>query len=153
MTEWLTLEEIRRICVQLNASAGWTESEPIPDFDTRFPNILESCLATPQQTFDREFLYPTLIDQAAILFYLLVKNHPFQNGNKRIALTAMLVFLFLNGKYLSVHSDDLYRFTVTIAESDPRQKDRASLFPARRGQTSNAVLSRLRFVRKASVRL
>lgn len=62
-------------------------NEPIPGFGTRFPNILESCLATPFQTFNRKKLYKGLIEKAAILFYLMIKNHPFENGNKRIAMT------------------------------------------------------------------
>ena len=72
--------------------------EPIPDFTSRFPNILESCIATPFQRFSKKSLYPGLISKASILFYLMVKNHPFQNGNKPIAMTTLLVFLFLNGK-------------------------------------------------------
>jgi death-on-curing protein len=45
-------------------------------------------------------LYPTLVATAAILFYLMIKNHPFQNGNKRIAITTLLTFLYNNNKWL-----------------------------------------------------
>jgi len=65
-----------------------------------------------------------LVDQASILFYLLNKNHPFANGNKRIALTALLVFLFLNGKWLSVQGDELLEFTLDVASSEAREKDK-----------------------------
>lgn len=67
-------------------------NEPIPDFSTRFPNILESCLAVPFQRFSQKSLYKGLIEKAAILFYLMIKNHPFQNGNKRIAMTTLFYF-------------------------------------------------------------
>lgn len=87
------------------------------------PGRLEACLETPQQTFDNQLLYPTVEDQAAILFYLLNKNHPFANGNKRIALTALLVFLFLNGKWLVASQDDLFAFAMGVAASDARSKD------------------------------
>ena len=123
MTVWLSLETFRELCFELAASATWIQQEPIPDFDTRFPGRLESCLETPQQTFGGQLLYPTLIEQAAILFYLLNKNHPFQNGNKRIALTALSQFLFLNGKWFSVDHDELHRFTIDVASSEARSKD------------------------------
>ncbi len=48
-----------------------TWNEPIPDFGSRFPYILESCLATPFQTFNQKPLYRRLTGKAAILFYLM----------------------------------------------------------------------------------
>jgi len=96
--------------------------EPIPDFSTRYPNILESCLAVPFQSFSRKALYPGPISKASILFYLMIKNHPFQNGNKRIALTTLLVFLYKNKKWLKVNPLELYQFTIWVASSPPRVK-------------------------------
>ncbi len=98
-------------------------SEPIPDFSTRFPNILESCVLTPFQTFSGKDLYPSLVAKASVLFYLMIKNHPFQNGNKRIAMTTLLVFLFFNGKWLRVDTQGLYNFTVWVAQSPSMVKD------------------------------
>jgi len=123
MTVWLTLDNFRQLCFELAARASWIATEPIPAFDTRFAGRLEACLETPQQTFDSQPLYPTLNDQAAILFYLPNKNHPFANGNKRIALTALLVFLFLNGKWLIASQDDLFSFAMGVATSEARRKD------------------------------
>ena len=94
--------------------------EPIPNFNTRFPNILESCLATPFQAFGGKDLYPGLVKRAAMLFYLMVKNHPFKNGNKRVAMTTMMLFLLINAKWLKVNNYDLYKFTLWIAESDAK---------------------------------
>lgn len=98
-------------------------NEPIPDFSTRFPNILESCLATPFQTFSGKSLYTGLVSKASILFYLMVKNHPFQNGNKRIAMTTLFVLLHKNGKWLKVDTQELYNFTVWVAQSPRRVKE------------------------------
>lgn len=123
MTVWLTLDNFRQLCFELATKASWIATEPIPAFDTRFPGRLEACLETPRQVFENEPLYRTLVDKAAILFYLLNKNHPFANGNKRIALTALLVFLFLNGKWLVASQDDLYAFAIGVAASDARRKD------------------------------
>lgn len=100
-------------------------NEPIPDFATRFPNALESCLAVPFQSFGGKNLYPSLVSKAAILFYLLIKNHPFQNGNKRIAMTTLFVFLHKNKKWLKIDTQELYNFTVWIASSPPRLKAEA----------------------------
>ena len=97
-------------------------SEPIPDFGSRFPNALESCLAAPFQKFGGKVLYRGLTEKAAILFYLMVKNHPFQNGNKRIAMTALLYFLHKNNKWLRVGNVELYNFAKWVAESNPRLK-------------------------------
>jgi death-on-curing family protein len=99
-------------------------NEPIPDFSTRFPNILESCIATPFQTYARKELYPKLIDKASILFYLMIKNHPFQNGNKRVAVTTLLVFLSKNNKWLDVGVKRLYYFAVDVAESPAEKKNK-----------------------------
>lgn len=97
--------------------------EPIPSFDSRFPNILESCLATPFQTFDKKLLYKGLLGKASILFYLMIKNHPFENGNKRIAMTTLLVFLHRNKRWLKVDEQELYNFTKWVAMSNPKLKD------------------------------
>ena len=98
-------------------------NEPIPDFTTRFPNVLESCVLTPFQTFSGKALYPTLIAKAAILFYLMIKNHPFQNGNKRIGITTLLTFLHSNGKWLKADTQELYNFTVWVAQSPAQFKE------------------------------
>ncbi|MCD6516044.1 MAG: type II toxin-antitoxin system death-on-curing family toxin [Candidatus Aminicenantes bacterium] len=97
--------------------------EPIPDFSARYPNILESCLATPFQSFSKKSLYPGFLSKASILFYLLIKNHPFQNGNKRIAMTVLFVFLYKNKKWIKVDTQELYNFTIWVAQSPPRVKD------------------------------
>ncbi len=96
--------------------------EPIPDFTTRFPNILESCLAVPFQEFGRKPFYKGIIGKGAILFYLMIKNHPFQNGNKRIAITTLFYFLYKNKKWLKVENRELYNFAVWVAESNPKLK-------------------------------
>ncbi|MFA5936860.1 MAG: type II toxin-antitoxin system death-on-curing family toxin [Candidatus Paceibacterota bacterium] len=97
-------------------------SEPIPDFETRFPDKLESCIETPFQTFDRKSLYKGLIGKSSILFYLMIKNHPFQNGNKRIAITTFILFLVQNGKWLSTSNENIYQFACKVAESKPEER-------------------------------
>jgi len=112
----VTVEEIELIAHRM-AKEMMSWDEPIPDFSTRYPNVLESCLAVPFQTYSRRDLYPGLIKKAAILFYLMVKNHPFQNGNKRVAITTLFVFLSKNGRWIRADSQELYNFAVWVASS------------------------------------
>jgi death on curing protein len=96
--------------------------EPIPEFGTRRSNILESCLIVPFQEFSKRPVYKGLEGKGAILFYLMVKNHPFQNGNKRVAVITLLVFLAKNNKWLRVDNQEFYNFAKWVAESNPKYK-------------------------------
>lgn len=97
-----------------------TWSEPIPDFSTRYSDALERCIEAPFQSFGGRQLYPSLLKKAAILFYLMIKNHPFQNGNKRIAMTTLFLFLYNNKKWLKVDTRELYNFAKWVAESNAK---------------------------------
>lgn len=118
----ITLKEVEYLAFRL-AKEHLTFDEPIPGFPTRSPNILESCIVMPFMKFNGKFLYRTLIARASILFYLVIKNHPFQNGNKRIAMTTLFVFLYKNNKWLKVNTQNLYNFTVWVAQSPAELKD------------------------------
>ncbi len=120
----ITVKEVEYIAFRL-ARARLSFDEPIPDFSTRFPHVLESCLVTPFQKFSGKSLYPSLISKASMLLYLMIKNHPFQNGNKRIAITTLLVFLDKNKKWLKVDSQNFYNFTVWVAQSPAELKEAA----------------------------
>jgi death-on-curing protein len=78
---------------------------------------LEASLAVPRQTMFGEELYPDVLSKAAILFYLLIKNHPFLDGNKRTAFLALMRFLNINGYTLNATNDELYQFTIDVASS------------------------------------
>ncbi|KKQ74135.1 MAG: Death-on-curing family protein [Berkelbacteria bacterium GW2011_GWB1_38_5] len=116
--EKINIIEVKFIAHRL-AKELFEFNEPIPEFRTRFLNVLESCLAVPFQQFGSQPAYKGLIGKAAILFYLMIKNHPFQNGNKRIAMTTLLVFLYKNKKWLKVSDQELYNFAVWVAQSPP----------------------------------
>lgn len=118
----ISLAEVEHVAYLL-AKELLGKNEPIPEFTTRFPHILESCLAVPFQKFSQKDVYPTLIDKAAILYYLMIKNHPFQNGNKRIATTTLLVFFYLNHKWLKVDDQEFYNFSMWVAQSPAKLKD------------------------------
>lgn len=117
----ITIKDVEYISFRL-AKELLSFNEPIPHFTTRLPNILESCLAAPFQSFSRKSLYPTLISKASALFYLMIKDRPFQNGNKRIAMTTLFVFLHKNKKWLKIDTQELYNFTMWIASSPSKLK-------------------------------
>ena len=118
----LTIASVEHVAFRL-ARELLTLHEPIPDFTTRFPNVLESCLVTPFQRFSGKYLYPSFDLKAAMLFYLMIKNHPFQNGNKRIATTTLMTFLFFNEKWIEADHATFLNFTLWIAESPSEYKD------------------------------
>ena len=114
--EKISVKEVEEVAYCL-AKSKLEYNEPIPAFNTRYPNVLESCLLVPFQTFSKKLLYQGLVSKAAILFYLMIKNRPFQNGNKRIAMTTLLVFLAKNRRWLKVNVQEFYEFTMRIASS------------------------------------
>lgn len=97
--------------------------EPIPSFETRYPDVLERCLTLPFQKYSGKDLYRGLTKKSATLFYMLIKNHPFQNGNKRIAATTLFYFLYKNKKWMKVDNQELYNFAKWVAESNAKLKD------------------------------
>ena len=98
-TKRMTVKEVEYVAFSF-AQKLMTYDEPIPEFGTRFPNILESCIDTPFMQFNRKDLYRGLIGKASALFYFMIKNHPFQNGNKRIAVMTVLYLFHKNGKWI-----------------------------------------------------
>lgn len=118
----LSIKEVEYVAFRL-AKKLMTFNEPIPNFNTRYPNKLESCLATPFQTFDKKPLYIGLSGKAAIMFYFLIKNHPFINGNKRIAMTSLLALLSKNDKWLKVDQQQFYNHAMWVASSPPDAKE------------------------------
>ena len=105
---YLSLGEVVVLHRALVAQTGGAEG-------IRDLGALESSLAQPRATFGGDDLYPTLIDKAAALGYGLAMNHPFIDGNKRIAHAAMAVFLELNGSGLEAAVDDQERLMLDLA--------------------------------------
>ena len=122
MKDIITVEEVRYVAHRL-AKGTMEWDEPIPEFETRRGHILESCLEAPFQQFGGKFLYQSLLEKVSMLFYFMIKNHPFQNGNKRIAVVTLLYFLHKNEKWLDVDNQEMYNFAKWVAESNPKLKD------------------------------
>ncbi len=77
--------------------------------------LLGSALQLPFQTFDGQALYPSIQQKAARLCCSLVNNHPFVDGNKRIGIHAMLVFLAVNGVELLYSQEELISLGLSLA--------------------------------------
>ena len=84
--------------------------------------LLESALYRPQTGY-----YSDLAEMAAALFESLLMNHPFVDGNKRVAFFATDVFLRLNGWWLEVDGAQAHRFLVELLEQN--QADYEHLLP------------------------
>ncbi len=89
--------------------------------------LLESALARPQQAFAYDDRL-TLIDLAAAYSFGLAKNHPFVDGNKRIALTVAVIFLELNGFSLSAPEPEIVIIFEQLAAGDLTEKELAAWF-------------------------
>lgn len=77
---------------------------------------LESALARPAMTFGGEDLYPDVPSKAAALMHSLALNHPFVDGNKRVAAHAAIVFAELNRHRFLATPEDLVAMTLLVAE-------------------------------------
>jgi death-on-curing protein len=88
--DFLSLEDVLQLHARQLAKYGGATG-------IRDAGLLESAVAAPMATFGGEFLYQDLFEMAAALIFGLASNHPFVDGNKRVAAAAGLVFLELNG--------------------------------------------------------
>ncbi len=86
-------------------------------------------LGAVAQSFDGDYLYPSIEAQAAHLLYLIIKNHPFNDGNKRIGAFMFIWFLQRNQHHLKqsgelkINDNALAAIALLVAQSDPAQKE------------------------------
>lgn len=87
-----------------------------------------SSLGTITQTYGDKDVYPTISEKAANLLYLIIKDHPFYDGNKRIGALLFVVFLTINDYHLAKNGETkisdraLTALALLIAESNPKEK-------------------------------
>ena len=98
-------------------------------FGNEKDDSFKSSIGQIYQTFDGVDLYPSVEEKAAMLLYLVTKNHSFSDGNKRIAATLFLWFMQNNGILYNsdgskrISNGTLVAITLMIAESRPEEKD------------------------------
>lgn len=83
---------------------------------------MDSAIAQPEASWGGQWLNAYPFGMAAAYLYSICQNHPFEDGNKRVALDACLTFLLLNGYECSADPDSLTQFVLEIASSK-RTKD------------------------------
>ena len=77
--------------------------------------LLDSALNMPFQSFNNEDFYPSIQGKAARLCYSIINNHPFIDGNKRIGILAMLVFLKINHVEIQCQDEDIINLGLDVA--------------------------------------
>ena len=94
--------------------------EPIPHFNQVNKKEIVNLVAIPQTKYFGKEQYPTLEAKATILFYKINKGHIFPNGNKRISLACLFIFLASNGYQLDITEDEATAKALEVAQSDPQ---------------------------------
>ena len=89
----------------------------------RDEGLLDSALNLPFQSFDGEDIYKTIQAKAARLGFSLINNHPFVDGNKRIGILVMLVFLEINGIEIICTDEELVELGLGVADGSVSYKD------------------------------
>ena len=112
----LTTDEIIEVHKKLIAATGGSPG-------LRDVGLLESAVMGCNQTFDGEDIYPTVIEKASRMAYSICNNHPFIDGNKRVAVTALLVILRMNEVSLSFTQSDLIFLGLGVADGSIGYED------------------------------
>lgn len=109
--KYLTASEVAVIHARLIQYTGGSKG-------VRDIGLLESAVARPQATFDQKELYPTLWEKAAALMESLISNHAFVDGNKRVGVVAVGLFLERNGQTLTASNKEIVDFAMKIAQGE-----------------------------------
>lgn len=110
MTTYLIAEQVLFIHYRLVSETGG-------EHGVRDIGLLESAIARPRATFDKQELYKNIFEKAAALMESLVNNHPFIDGNERTGIACTVLFLRQNGILFSAKNSDLEKFTLRVASS------------------------------------
>ena len=111
MTEYLSVEQLLALHAALLEATGGAPG-------LRDKELLESAIARPAASFGGQDLYPSLAAKAASLMKSLVGNHPFVDGNKRIAIATTELLLQINGYRLIADDETLEEMTLAAAASE-----------------------------------
>jgi death on curing protein len=88
------------------------------DYVVRDHGLLEAAAARPQATVFEKDAYPDLDTKAAALLHSVARNHALIDGDKRLALAAIIAFYGLNGRHLTLTNDAAYDLVMTVAAGE-----------------------------------
>ena len=116
MIKFLTLSEVLQILEDQIRNYGGA-------YGVRDINLLSSAIYMPESSFDGQYLHKSIPAMAAAYAYHICQNHPFIDGNKRVALASSLVFLDLNGYDFDCDEEILYNEIMDVAKSEVKKED------------------------------
>lgn len=93
------------------------------DPNVRDLGLLSSALESAFATFDGEELYPSAEEKGARLGYSLISNHAFVDGNKRIGIFVLLVFLEVNGIVIRPSNEEVARVGLSVAAGEMKYRE------------------------------
>ena len=85
--------------------------------------LLNSAIESAFATFDGQELYPTKQEKGARLGFSLISNHAFVDGNKRIGMYVMLIFLEVNGIKIRLSNDEIVRVGLAVAAGEMKYQE------------------------------
>lgn len=86
----------------------------------RDPKLLKSAISRPYQTFDGNELYPSPEEKAAAILESLAINHPFIDGNKRIAYTIFRLILLEENIEIIATEDEKYNLVISVSKGESK---------------------------------
>ena len=116
MIKFLTLSEVLLILEDQIRNYGGV-------YGVRDINLLSSAIYMTESTFGGKYLYETIPAMAAAYAFHICQNHPFIDGNKRVALACSLVFLDINGYEFNCRNETLYNKIMDIAKGEIRKEE------------------------------
>jgi death-on-curing protein len=115
MIKFLTVSEVLLILEDQIRNYGGA-------YGVRDLNLLSSALYMPQSSFGGEYLHKTIPAMAAAYAFHICQNHPFIDGNKRLALASSLVFLDINGFTFNCTDEVLYAEIMEVAKGEIKKE-------------------------------
>jgi death-on-curing protein len=86
-------------------------------------NLLSSAIYMPESSFGGQYLHETIPAMAAAYAFHICQNHPFIDGNKRVALASSLVFLDINGYEFNCKDQMLYNKILDLAKGETKKEN------------------------------
>jgi death on curing protein len=118
---FLTIDEIKAIHRnQIELYGG--------SLELRDPGLLDAAASMPRSGFGAQYFHEGLADMAAAYLFHLSKNHPFVDGNKRVAAVAARVFLRVNGAEFEPPESEYEAITLAVAASEATKEEATEFF-------------------------
>jgi len=119
--KFLSIEQVLKLHARAIACHGGCEG-------VRDHGALDAAVAMPKATFGGELLHGTVPEGAAAYLFHLCQNHPFLDGNKRVAWASANTFLRVNGHVCHLPNDEVYGMVLDVAAGKLDKRHLTSIF-------------------------